>query len=562
MESSRGILLLALAFITFLLYQEWQADYGVQPKVEQQTVTSEPAASTNGIPDVSKPVQPNSSVSGIPEVTSTDATSETVASTQLVSLKSDVLSIKVNTHGGDVVAATLLQFNQKLNDPSEKVDLLTQNNGRVFIAKSALLGDGAPDTAAKRATYEVVESTSSNGEHKLVLRWVNDDGVEFLKTFQLADGHYDIDVSYQVNNTSDRQLDYQLMTQMNRDQLVVDAGDTGFGLQAYTGAAYSDDEYKYEKHDFDEMKEEPLKSKTTGGWVAFLQHYFLAAWIPNQDSINQLHLFYDNDSDFAVARIFQQWESVSPGTSKDISAKLYLGPKDQEELAKIAEGLDLTVDYSIFWWIGQPIFWLLTFFHKYVIGNWGVAIILVTVTVKAALYPLASAQYRSFAKMRMLSPKLQQLKERYGDDRQKMSMAMMDLYKKEKVNPMGGCLPLLIQMPVFLALYWVLLESYEIRHAPFMLWIQDLSAKDPYFILPILMGISMWGMQKLQPTAATMDPMQQKIMQFLPIMMTVFFMFFPAGLVLYWLVNNLLSIAQQLYITNKIEKQYAAKKKT
>jgi YidC/Oxa1 family membrane protein insertase len=217
------------------------------------------------------------------------------------------------------------------------------------------------------------------------------------------------------------------------------------------------------------------------------------------------------------------------------------------------------VDYGIFWWIGQPLFWLLTFFQSIVV-NWGVAIILVTVTVKLLLYPLANAQYRSFAKMRLLQPKLQQLKERYGDDRQKMSMAMMEMYKKEKVNPMGGCLPLIVQMPVFFALYWVLLESYEIRHAPLALWIQDLSAADPYYILPILMGISMWGMQKLQPTAATMDPMQQKIMQFLPVMMTVFFIFFPAGLVLYWLVNNLLSIAQQLYITKKIEREYAAKK--
>ncbi|RMH47617.1 MAG: membrane protein insertase YidC, partial [Gammaproteobacteria bacterium] len=221
--------------------------------------------------------------------------------------------------------------------------------------------------------------------------------------------------------------------------------------------------------------------------------------------------------------------------------------------AEIAPGLDLTVDYGVLWWIGQPLFWLMKAFYS-LVGNWGVAIILVTIVVKLLLFPLSNAQYRSFAKMRKLQPKLQALKERYGDDRQKMSQAMMELYRKEKVNPLGGCLPLLLQMPVFFALYWVLLESVELRHAPFFAWIQDLSAQDPYYVLPLLMGVSMWVMQKMQPTAPNMDPMQQKIMQFMPVMMTVFFLFFPSGLVLYWLVNNTLSIIQQVVITRMMEK--------
>jgi YidC/Oxa1 family membrane protein insertase len=262
----------------------------------------------------------------------------------------------------------------------------------------------------------------------------------------------------------------------------------------------------------------------------------------------------------AQIRITQDWQQIQPAETKSFAAKLYLGPKIQSDLEEIDKNLDLTIDYGWLWWIGQPIFYLLIFLQKFVI-NWGVAIILLTIIIKTALYPLARAQYRSFAKMRLLAPKLADMKERYGSDRQKFSMKMMELYKKEKVNPLGGCFPLLIQMPVFIALYWVLMESVEIRHQPFMLWIQDLSVKDPYYVLPLLMGASMYLMQKMQPTSPTMDPMQQKIFQMMPVFMTVFFVFFPAGLVLYWLMNNLISIAQQLYITNQFNKEVAAKKK-
>ncbi|WP_144392485.1 membrane protein insertase YidC [Pleionea sediminis] len=563
MESSRGILLLALAFITFLLYQQWQTDF--PPKQLPSQEVSQQEIDNSGIPDI----EPNGGItetsqsvdaSDIPEVKHGQKSPQSSTKGELIKIANDVLEIQVDTHGGDVVFAKLLKFNKKLKDESDKVTLLTKENGRTFFAKSALLGEDSPDQKSFRAVYKVKEIADTDSGTQLTLLWTNESGVEFSKIFTLNNGAYDIDVRYVVNNTSQNKLYFKMMNELIRDQYVSNSESSGFGIQAYTGAAFSNDESNYVKHDFDDMVDSPVSEKATGGWIAFLQHYFVAAWVPEQTKVNEIRTFIKSGTNLAVVRVLQDWVKVGPGEKAEISGKLFVGPKDQDDLAQLAEGLDLTVDYWIFWWIGQPIFWLLTMFHG-LVGNWGVSIILVTIFVKVLLYPLASAQYRSFAKMRMLAPKLQQLKERYGEDRQKMSMAMMELYKKEKVNPMGGCLPLLIQMPVFLALYWVLLESYEIRHAPFMLWITDLSAKDPFYILPILMGASMWAMQKLQPTAATMDPMQQKIMQFLPLMMTVFFMFFPAGLVLYWLVNNLLSIAQQLYITNKIEKEYATKKK-
>ncbi len=554
MESARGFLLLALAFITFLLYQQWQQDHAPEPKQTQSAQVSELSNASGDIPQDTPPV-----AADIPQDSAPQQTAN-LASAQLVTLANDVLELQIDTRGGDAVSATLKKFNQKLNQPEDKVQLLTRSSERTFVAKSGLVGTGSPDTAEEgRAVYQVVSSEQSDDQHKLVLRWQNDQGVVFDKIFTLSNGRYDVHVGYRIKNTGGEMVSYRMFSQFNRDRFVSQDTNTGLGLQAYTGAAFSSEETRYEKYDFDDMDEANLNIKTKAGWVAYLQHYFVSAWIPSQETINEINTQVLERSGVSIVRVKQPWVNVAPSAEQTTGAILYLGPKDQEVLAELANGLDLTVDYSIFWWIGQPLFWLLTFFQG-IVSNWGLAIILVTVTVKLLLYPLANAQYRSFAKMRLLQPKLQQLKERYGEDRQKMSMAMMELYKKEKVNPMGGCLPLIIQMPVFFALYWVLLESYEIRHAPFALWINDLSAPDPYFIFPVLMGVSMWAMQKLQPTAATMDPMQQKIMQFLPVMMTVFFVFFPSGLVLYWLVNNLLSIAQQLYITNKIEKEYNAKK--
>jgi YidC/Oxa1 family membrane protein insertase len=329
-------------------------------------------------------------------------------------------------------------------------------------------------------------------------------------------------------------------------------------MPTYRGAAYSTTEDRYEKYDFDDIKEAKLNVTTAGGWVAMLEHYFVSAWVPNQTADNQIYSSYSTNSE-AVIGFKSPALKIQPNSQATTSALFYVGPKDQYVLDDIAANLGLTIDYGFLWMISKPLFWLLLQIQSLVI-NWGFAIIVITLVVKGAMYPLTKAQYTSMAKMRELAPKMAQLKERFGDDRQKMSQATMEMYKKEKVNPAGGCLPMLIQMPIFLALYWVFLESVELRHAPFFFWIEDLSTMDPYFILPIFMGVSMFVMQKMQPMTIQ-DPMQQKIMQYMPVAFSVFMAWFPSGLVLYWFISNLISIAQMKVIFSGIEKAKLAKAK-
>jgi YidC/Oxa1 family membrane protein insertase len=329
--------------------------------------------------------------------------------------------------------------------------------------------------------------------------------------------------------------------------------DSHMMMPTYRGAAYSTADTRYEKYKFDEITEKDLHKETQGGWVAMLQHYFVSAWVPPADQSN---LIYSSVSNGTMANIgFRgQADTVAPGKTATVGADFYVGPKDQAALSELSDTLNLVVDYGVLWWLAVPIYKLMMFFHSFV-GNWGLAIILITFTVRGILFPLTRAQYTSMAKMRNLQPKIQELKDRFGDDRQKMGQAMMEMYKKEKVNPMGGCLPIMLQMPIFLALYWVLLESVELRHAPFMLWIHDLSVQDPYYVLPILNGVSMFIMQKLQPMSPTMDPMQAKMMQYMPVVFTVFFLWFPSGLVLYWLMGNIVAIIQQKIIYAGLEKK-------
>mgnify|MGYP002682454251 CR=1 FL=1 len=349
-------------------------------------------------------------------------------------------------------------------------------------------------------------------------------------------------------------------------KIPVRAGANGgsLGIKPFIGFATHTTEEPYHKFTFQKIADTPYKGKTTGGWIALVQHYFISAWIPDAGQENSYEMLKSSTSQ-NIGRFTTPTLSVAPNTSGSFGAGFYAGPKDQYRLRDISPGLDLTVDYGWLWWIAQPLFALLYFFatgQLHIagwemslgtgIGNWGVAIILLTVLVKLAFFHLSATSYKSMAKMRKLQPKMLELKERFGEDRQKLSQETMDLYRKEKVNPLGGCLPILIQMPVFLSLYWVLLESVELRHAPFMAWIHDLSVMDPYYVLPLLMGASMFFQQKLNP--APPDPIQAKVFQFMPIIFTVFFLFFPAGLVLYWLVNNVLSITQQWIITRQIER--------
>jgi len=333
-----------------------------------------------------------------------------------------------------------------------------------------------------------------------------------------------------------------------RDQSIDPSTQSSMGMQSFLGMVISSEQEPYEKISFDDMQETPLNRQIQGGWIALIQHYFLSAWIPNTEVAHTYQSRVRNG--LYLMGFVSPATVVEPNQSETISAKLYIGPKILERLEAAAPKLDLTVDYGWLFFIAYPLFLLLDFLFS-VVQNWGIAIILVTVVVKALFFQLSAASYRSMANMRRVGPKLKSLKEQHGDDRQKMSQAMMELYKKEKINPLGGCLPILVQMPVFISLYWVLLESVQLRHAPFFFWITDLSVKDPYFLLPILMGASMFIQMQLNP--APPDPMQARIMKIMPVMMTVFFLWFPSGLVLYWLVNNVLSITQQWVITRQIE---------
>ena len=382
------------------------------------------------------------------------------------------------------------------------------------------------------------------------LTYTTESGVVYRKIFTFTPGQYDVDVRFEIENNSADTLSTQFYGQLKRSMGTGESG--SMIMPTYFGAAYSHDDDKFEKYDFDDMLDSRLDVTSQTGWVSMLEHYFVSAWIPTQQQTNRLFSRVANGSQAIIGVVYPATQ-VNPNSTETIESKLYLGPKDQDSMAQLVEHLDLTVDYGFLWWLAQPIFKLLQFLQSIVI-NWGLAIILTTVIVKALLFPLTKAQYVSMAKMRMLQPKMTELRERYNSDRQKLSQEMMKLYKTEKVNPLGGCLPMLLQLPIFLALYWVLLESVELRHSEFIFWIQDLSTKDPYYILPILMGASMFLMQRLQPTPAT-DPMQQKLFQYMPVVFTVFFLWFPSGLVLYWLVSNLITIAQMLIIYRGLEKK-------
>ncbi len=574
MESARTFLFVLFAFLTFLIYNAWQ---------EQNAPVQEKAAAIESSLDALQAPSNDSAAASIinssPVTSSNDDISAQTADPQTtvkkadqtkaqsVEVVTDTLKVLISTAGGNPVSAELVQHRETLEKDSPALNILENRNGRTYLALSGLYGEGAPEFNKNIAYYQAEQNSYElkEGEDSLTvdLKWVNDSGVEYTKQFIFYRGQYVIETKYIVNNKSNEKIANRMFTALKRDtQPVANVKSEGFGLQSYLGPAYSTQESKYEKYSFDDIIEAPLKQQTQAGWIAMLQHYFVTAWIPQSEATNHIDATSKDlgKSGLVQIRITQDWQWIEPNQSYEFGAKLYVGPKVQSDLEKLGDGLELTVDYGFLWWIGQPIFWLLIFLQKFVI-NWGVAIIFVTIVIKMILYPLARAQYRSFAKMRLLQPKMEAMKERYGDDRQQMSMKMMEMYKKEKVNPLGGCFPLLIQMPVFISLYWVLMESVELRHAPFILWIDDLAVKDPYFILPLLMGASMYLMQKMQPTSPTMDPMQQKMLQLMPVFMTVFFVFFPAGLVLYWLMNNLVSIAQQIYITNQFNKEQEVKTK-
>ncbi|MDK1290285.1 membrane protein insertase YidC [Pseudoalteromonas umbrosa] len=537
MESQRTFLLIGLLLVSFLLFSEWQEEQA-QSKAETSAVTQVATSpSNNDQADI-----PTSSEADVP-------VAQTQAVRSVITVTTDVFAVKIDTKGGDIVEAKLLQHAETHGSDIPYL-LLGEFEGKQYISQSGLIGLNGPDASSEgRPVYssEQKSYTLSGDELRVPLTFVDKKGVQFTKTFVFKAGQYDVALEYDVVNSTENPVQVQLYTQIKRTAQDKDSIMT----QTYLGTAYGTQDEPYEKYAFDDMAKANLNENTLGGYVSFIQHYFVSAWVPQQDVNNTIYSSLRNNQGIIGAK--GEPVNIQANSEAKLSAIYYMGPKDTDALEAIHEDLDLTVDYGWLFFISQPLLVLLKFLYG-ILGNWGLAIIGITVIVKTILYPLTKAQYTSMAKMRALQPKMQQLKERYGDDRQKFGQAMMEMYRKEKVNPMGGCFPLLLQMPIFLALFYVFLESTELRHAEFGLWLTDLSAMDPYYVLPILFGASMFLTQKLQPMTIT-DPMQQKVMTYMPVVFSIFFIWFPSGLVLYWLVSNLISIAQMLIIYRGMEKK-------
>ncbi|MGX1114353.1 YidC/Oxa1 family membrane protein insertase [Pseudoalteromonas sp. MBR-15] len=537
MESQRTFLLIGLMLVSFLLFQEWNNDYNA-PKADPSATTQTLGATTSESDDF------------IPASSDGEVPVATTAKRSVIDVTTDVFTVKIDTRGGDIIEADLLQYEETKGSDTPFM-LLGEFDGNQYFSQSGLIGLNGPDaTVAGRPVYKTTQKsfTLNGDELRVPLEFTDSKGVTFTKTYIFKKGDYAVDLEYTVNNVTADPVQVQLYTQVKRT--VQDKG--SLVDQNYLGAAYGTEEEPYEKYSFSDMADKNLNVTTAGGYIAFIQHYFVSAWVPQQDQQNTLYskLVAGNA---AIIGTKGEAVNVQAGTQTTLASTYYMGPKESDVLEAIHPDLDLTVDYGWLWFISQPLFVLLKWLHS-ILGNWGLAIIAITVIVKSAMYPLTKAQYTSMAKMRALQPKMAALKEKFGDDRQKFGQAMMEMYRKEKVNPMGGCLPLLLQMPIFLALFYVFLESTELRHAEFVLWLTDLSAKDPYYVLPILFGASMFITQKLQPMTVQ-DPMQQKMMTFMPVIFSVFFLWFPSGLVLYWLVSNLISIAQMLIIYRGMEKK-------
>ena len=567
MDNIRFILIVTFAMLVFMLQQAWQLDYGPKPEV---------AAVVDPVATDTKEDLPSDA--GIAEQTETTAEKNTsavplatVSSAKIITVKTDVLALEIDMQGGTIQNLDLLSYPVEKVNPivdslrnmiglsvSEKnlspVRLFDSSQEKLFVAQSGLIADSGFASAPNHHTVFSNEKDSyalQEGQDSLTvpLKWTDNNGLVVTKLFTFKRGSYQITLEQKVENNSAKAWSGRQYSQLLRVPDTENKGGmlTG-GMRAYAGGVIYTEEEKYQKISFDDMADENLDVTTKGGWTALIQHYFASAWIPPADQENHFYTKGLKEGHYVIGT-YSPPVTVEANSGAQFVAQLFAGPKIQPMMEKTAPGLELTVDYSFLTFIGKPIYWLLNQIHN-AIGNWGVAIIGVTLCIKLLFFPLSQASYRSMAKMRKIQPRLKELQERFADDRPRFNTEMMALYKKEKVNPLGGCLPILVQIPVFMCLYWVLSETVEFRQAPFMLWIQDLSIQDPFYVLPLIMGVTMKIQQSLNP--APIDPIQAKVMKMFPIVFTIFFLFFPAGLVLYWVVNNTLSIVQQWYITKKI----------
>jgi YidC/Oxa1 family membrane protein insertase len=567
LETRRLILMLIFGFSAFYLWQAWEREHA-PPAAQQQASAPQGAATSTAPPTGTAAVPaavPGSSASTAPAAVPGAPPVAAAPAGQIVTINTDLYTADVDTAGGVITRVALLQHRDAL-DTSKPYLALLRTPDRTFVAQSGLIGDGMPN---HRTVWEVVPGPrelapgSDHVDLRLTATAANGDKVVKVLTFHR--GNYVIDTAFDVTNSGSAPIAPEAYFQLMRDTKQAVPSHSSMAPASYVGPVVYNDKDKFKKVEFGEIDKEAadpsrkpaFTKQADNGWIGMIEHYFVAAWLPPQDK-PVARQFYTTklDNGLYTAGVRYDGVTIPPGQTGTIAGRLYVGPQDQETLGKLAPGLDLVVDYGIFTIIAAPLFLLLKWLHS-LIGNWGWAIIAMTILIKSAFYPLNHASARSMAKMKIVAPKMKALQEQYGKDKQQLQVKMMELYRQEKINPLGGCLPILVQIPVFIALYWVLLSAVELRHAPWIGWITDLSAPDPWFVLPVVYAVTAYLQVKLSPTPVT-DPVQAKVMQFMPIAFSVMFLFFPAGLVLYWLINNCIQIFQQWHMNRVITNEQAA----
>ena len=562
MDIRRTILLMIFSFSLLMLWNNWQVHQGNPSLLGGQTPTTEtttPAATApgadatstpKGVPNAPATASVNGSAGNVPGVSTT-----TVTQAQTVDFKTDVLALSFDLQGAQLVRADLLAFPSR-EEKDQPFVLLNNRGGQTYVVQSGLTGAPAGSLYPTHlAQYTLITNERELNGDQLIIKFVSESGgAKLTKTFTLNRGSYEILVDHQIENLTTQPISPSVYLQITRDgkDAASENSTPSFmsGPVSFTGPAIYSEQEKFQKVSFSEIEKRKATyvKEADNGWFAMVQHYFVTAWVPPQGKNRSYEMTELQKNLFAV-RSIEPVGAIAPNSQLNIPAKLWVGPQDQEGLEKVAPGLDLVVDYGLLTIIAKPLFALMTWLHT-LLGNWGWTIVVLTILIKAAFYPLSAASYRSMAKMKMVAPRLQALKEKFGDDRQKLNTAMMEMYRTEKINPLGGCLPILVQIPVFISLYYVLGSSVELRGAPWIWWIKDLAVQDPYFILPVVMMGTMFIQMKLNPTPP--DPMQAKVMMFMPLVFGAMMFFFPSGLVLYWCVNNILSIAQQWYVMRQI----------
>ena len=549
MDIKRTVLLVVFSLSLLMLWENWNVYNGgpsmfaPEQKVASTPTPTSPAATSE------QSVPPASSSTSASKAASNEVPGGTIANPQgeRIILSTDLLKVEINTAGGELTRVELLKHKDASN-PEQNVVLMENGAGRTYVGQSGLIGGDFPNHRTMYSVRSGARTLESGDTLELVLD-AEQNGVKLTKTYVFKRGQYQIDLNHTVVNTSHEAISPSVYVQLVRDGSKLE-GDSRF-YSTFNGPAIYTATEKFRKVTFEDIEKakNPAPVRTSDGWIAMVQHYFVTAFLPTSKGSHELFTRKIDNNLYAVGSIMSMG-SIAPGASASISGKMFAGPQESVALEQFATDFDLVKDYGWLTIIAKPIFWLMEQIQK-ILGNWGWTIIVLTILIKLAFFPLSAASYRSMAKMKLVTPKMTAIRERHKNDPQKMNAAMMELYKTEKINPLGGCLPVVVQIPVFIALYWVLLASVEMRHAPWLGWIQDLAAPDPWYILPVVMAVSMFVQTKLNPTPP--DPIQAKVMMIMPIAFSVMFFFFPAGLVLYWVVNNLLSIGQQWVITRQSE---------